>query len=629
MRIVMKISHLICLLLMAGFAHSQKPEYAVLGIPENLKENANAVIREKRVTVEISSRKSISIKTFIAVTVLNEHGLSKINAYENRNVKSIDAILYDAMGFEVKNFKRKDFKEIALSDGAIITDNKRTFLDFTPTQYPFTIVYESEIADSNTAFIPSWYPIEEGLVGIEKYVFQISCPAELGLRYKEYNLDGWEIKKEETANGIVFKTANITALRDESYSPSGSKFLPHVMFGIERFNLEGVEGEARTWENFSAWSYNNLLSGANELSDATKERIKVLVGDEKDPLKKAAIVYKYMQDKTRYVGIQLGIGGWRPMKAKDVDRLGYGDCKALTNYTRCLLEAVGVPAVYAVVFGNENKLDLEQDFVSMQGNHVILAIPNGSDYVWLECTSQKNPFGFLGDFTDDRLALLVKPSGGALVRTSVYKNNTQLSKGSYALDGGGTIKGSVEIRSKGIQYDNRMHLLAKSNDDRKKFYNDYFGINNLQFEKMNVSQDIESVEFMENISLNADRYGEFRGNRLFFAPNAFNRISNVPQRYRTRKNPFEISRPFSDYDEISIAIPQGYVIETKPENTTISDKFGEYKMEYVVVGPQEIAYKRSFALKDGYYKNEEYENFRKFMEQVAKADSSKIVLVKN
>jgi hypothetical protein len=61
----------------------------------------------------------------------------------------------------------------------------------------------------------------------------------------------------------------------------------------------------------------------------------------------------------------------------DVDRLGYGDCKGLTNYTKALLEAVDVPSYNTILYGDSYKKDIESDFVSMQGNHMILAIPYG------------------------------------------------------------------------------------------------------------------------------------------------------------------------------------------------------------------------------------------------------------
>ena len=99
---------------------------------------------------------------------------------------------------------------------------------------------------------------------------------------------------------------------------------------------------------------------------------------------KAKIIYNYVQSKTRYVIIQLGIGSWKPMIVKDVDKLGYGDCKALTNYTRVLLENVGVSSFFTVIYGDSNKRDFDKDFVSIQGNHVILSIPYNNEYKFLK-----------------------------------------------------------------------------------------------------------------------------------------------------------------------------------------------------------------------------------------------------
>src|SRR5690606_29921962 len=246
---------------------------------------------------------------------------------------------------------------------------------------------------------------------------------------------------------------------------------------------------------------------------------------------------------TRYISIQLGIGGWKPMKAADVERLGYGDCTAHTNYTRALLAQAGVESYYSVVYGTQAKRDLTPDFVSMQGNHVILAIPHNNNLHWLECTSQTLPFGFLGDFTDDRLALPIKPSGSQLVRTASYDHsqNLQSLKGSYTIDPAGTVTGSVAITSTGIQYDNKMPLSVKPASALPEFYKNYFSTApNLKVENVKLTDKREIPAFQEELSLKSERYASVTGDRLIFPVNLFNVYQNVPRRYRSRSNPMQI-----------------------------------------------------------------------------------------
>lgn len=626
---------LFVLLLLQQNLFAQDTDFSVLAIPEGLKENADAIIRFDKLQLNIASRKSMSAKKTRVVTVFNENGLSSIDAYEyfdeSTSIKQIEAIIYDQSGQQIKKIKRKDFKEISVSEGSIISDNKRLYLEYTPIQYPFTVAYTSETETSNTAFIPQWYAIEGSYISTEKTEIHITCNPELGFKYKEYNFDGATVNRQQNGNTISYSAGNIPAIKREEYSPAFFKLSPRVMFALEKFHLEGVDGEASAWESFGSWVYNSLLVGTDELPETTVTKIKGIVGSETDPLKKAKLVYEYVQSKTRYISIQLGIGGWKPMPAKDVDRLGYGDCKALTNYTRALLKAVGVESYYTIIYGDSYKRDILEDFVSMQGNHVILGIPHNDGIVWLECTSQIAPFGFQGDFTDDRMALLVKPEKGQLVRTGVYdaKNNLQSSKGVYSISDTGTIAASIIIASKGTQYDNKYFLDGKSKDVRDKFYKSGFStINNLRLKKTDLKNNKDAQEFIEDISLEAEGYCNKSGNKLIFPVNAFNQYSNIPQRYRNRKNPFEILRGFWDIDEISITIPIGFAIESKPEDITIKDKFGEYSVQYITQSAGSVLYKRSLLINPGYYANTDYEAYRLFREKIARNDNAKIVLTK-
>lgn len=628
---------LFILLIISVSSFSQKLEYSVLLIPDSLKTNANAVIRFNQKDIVLSSQKKMKISNKRVVTVFNEMGLNAIGAveyYEKAStINSMDAIVYNSFGKEIKKIKRSDFKDQSASgDGTMFSDNRVIYLDYTPTEYPFTIVYESEKTTSNTAFIPFWLPVEDYFVGVEKKILNVYFSSDLGFRKKEMNFSKFKIEKTiETPSQLSYQVSNIVAQKKEANSPYFLDFFPKVIFGVDRFNLEGVDGVAKNWKEYGKWYYDNLLKGTDELSEETVAKIKTLVGNESDKISKAKIVYQYVQEKVRYVSVQVGIGGFKPMLAKDVDRLGYGDCKALSNYTRALLAAVNVDSYYTELYGSSNKMNIEPDFFSVQGNHVILAIPTENQYVFLECTSQDNPFGFQANFTDDRQVVLIKPEGGEVVKTKNYEDteNKQISKGSYKLDEKGDFSGKINIISEGTQYASKIRVDKMPPNEREAYFKEYWdNINDLKIGNLKINNNKEKISLTIDVELQSTAYGSITGNSMMFPINAFNKYSKIPQRYRTRNNPFEIERGFYDEDEIEIVIPENYSIDAKPTNFDIKDKFGEYKTEIVSVSSTKLVYKRRLLINKGFYDKSEYENYRKFMEQIAKADASKILLTK-
>ena len=604
-------------------------------IPEDLNENANSIIKDEQIGIQIVSKTKMIIKKKRVILVNNELGLRNIDAIEfydkSNKINSIEAIHYDNFGNEIKKYRRKDFSDQSVADGfSIFSDDRLLNLNFTPIQYPFTIVFTSEIETNNTAFIPTWSPVSNFNESVVNSSITIEYPDYLGFKYKEKNIDNNNIIKKVGVNNITFQATNIPAFKREDYSPGLRNISPSVLFGLEQFSLVGVEGVATTWEEFGIWMQQNLLDGLDEISLETQDKIRALVGSETDPIKKAKIVYQYVQNKTRYVSIQLGIGGWKPMPAMDVDRLGYGDCKALTNYTRVLLKAVNVPSYYTVIYGDAQKINFQEDFVSMQGNHIILSLPINDKLYFLECTSQTTPFGFQGNFTDDRYALIVKPTGGEIIKTNTYleKDTAQIINGSYSINESGALSGSLSIKSTGIQYDSKYSLESNSHEERiDRLKAEFRSINNLKIENFTLNNNKETIEFTENISLSAMGYGTVNLNQIIFPFNAFNHNSIIPQRYRNRKFPMEITRGYYDVDSVTIAIPNNYSIEVVPANIEIKEKFGMYSLE-IIKNNNSITYKRSLLIYKGLYEKTDYELYRKFREQIAKIDNSKIIITK-
>lgn len=617
---------------------AQKSEYSSAAIADSLKENANAVVRLDQIDIAILSQRTMNAKNRRVVTVLNEKGLSAIQAHEyydkSTSVRSIEAVVYDAFGKEIKKVKRKDFKDQSVVGGStLFSDSRVTYLDYTPISYPFTVEFSSEVQTSSTAFIPSWMPLKGFYTSIEKAVLNVVYPADLGFKKKELQFSGFNVKKTtDTSTQLSYTASTILAQKQEDYSPVYRDLFPKVMMGLEHFHLEGVDGTATNWTDFGKWYSEKILSGTTDLPEETKVKIKAIVGNEKDPIKKAKLVYDFVQKKSRYVSIQVGIGGWKPMLATDVDRLGYGDCKALTNYTKALLQAVDVPSYNTILYGDSNKTNIESDFVSMQGNHMILSIPNGSQYTWLECTSQDDPFGYQGTFTDDRDVLVVKPEGAEIVRTNIYedKGNTQIEKGTYTIDESGHFSGSILINSEGSQYASKTRIEHLQPTEKEAHYKEYWdNINNLKLGKITLNNNKETIRFTEDVQLSALNYATVSGNKLIFAVDAFNQSAANVKRIRNRKNPFQIQRGYADTDEIEVNLPAGFAIEFLPSNFELKGKFGEYKTEIIKKENNKLLYKRSLFLNKGKYSNKEYDDYRLFMEQIAKNDNAKIILTKN
>ena len=633
---MIKKIQLILFILFINFIFAQKIDYSVSSIPDNLKENANSCIRFQSINIEIKSQKKYLITTQKIITIFNKNGIGNIHAQEYFNnsnrINTIQATIYNSLGVLIKKVKQNEFENQSVADGfSIYTDNRILFLDYTPTEFPFTIVYDSEIESSNTAFIPRWSPIDHFYQSVQKSTFSITYPTDLGFKFKEFNFDNKTINKEESKNKLSYIIENILPEKPEEFSSILKNSLPNVLFGLEKFSLEGVDGFAKNWKDFGLWINTNLLSNTDELSVETQNKIKTLVANETDVFKKAKIIYNYVQNKTRYVSIQMGIGGWKPMLAKDVDRLGYGDCKALSNYTQALLKTVNIPSYYTIVYAGGKKQNIEEDLVSMQGNHVILTLPIDNKLHFLECTSQTIPFDFEGDFTDDRKVLIIKPDGGEIVNTTVYteKNNTQNSKGSCTILNDGSIQCSIEIKSRGIQYNNEYNVESESESELQIHFKQKFSwINNLKLEKPKFINNKNDIEFIELLKFSAEGFGQFSSNLMIVPINVFNRDNSIPQRYRNRKNSFEIERGFTDYDEIEITIPSDFVIDAKPENLVISEKFGQYNFEIIAINEAKLIYKRTLIINKGEWDKKEYENYRIFKEQISKADNSKIVLIK-
>ena len=217
-----------------------------------------------------------------------------------------------------------------------------------------------------------------------------------------------------------WKASYTDIIKNEEYSPSISNFLPNVKIVPIEFKYD-ILGSFKDWISFGNWQY-ELLQGLNELPDNEKNRIQALIKNIDDDKEKIRTLYHYLQDETRYINVTIETGGLKPYSASYVSQNKFGDCKALTNYFKSVLDNIQIPAYYTKVYAGSPILEIDKNFPSQQSNHIILYIPLKDEDIWLDCTSD-GAFNYLGTFTQNRNALVISKDNSRFVKTPNLKTN--------------------------------------------------------------------------------------------------------------------------------------------------------------------------------------------------------------
>jgi hypothetical protein len=297
-----------------------------------------------------------------------------------------------------------------------------------------------------------------------------------------------------------------------------------------------------------------------------------------------------------------------------------------------ILKEAGIKSCYTVVRAGQNANYITEDFPSQQFNHAILFVPLKNDTVWLECTSQTDPAGYMGGFTGNRYALAVNETGGTLVRTPRYgmKENLQVRKINAILDNEATLNIKALTHYCALQQDEINGLINYLSKDKVKEYLheelDFATYNINSFDYKENKSALPSID--ESLDITVSNYATITGKRLFIVPNVMTRSGRKLSSDTARKYDIELGYEYKDVDSIEIELPKGYEPEAMPQDVSVTSKFGKYNSS-VKLKDNKLFYYRSMEKYSGRFPAKDYNDLVKFYETIYKADRSKVVLVKN
>jgi hypothetical protein len=626
---------LLCLLTVTVKATGDD-EYAVGKIPASLIKNANVVKRSELLRFEITEGNKATFYRKVAFTVLNEQG-DRWGSYSEwydklRTIESFDGTLFDATGKKIKSLKKTDIKDVSGSDDASLADDNRVkWHSFFYKVYPYTVEYEIEVRYKGTMFLPTWTPQERPVMGVQSSKLIVISPISNPLHYKMFKYQGSPVITDQKSDKIYsWEVKDILPEEPEYASPEWRRITTSVFMATEKFIIEDYEGSNASWKDFGKFVY-ELKKNRDELPADIKQKVHQLTDGITDRNEKVKKLYEYMQQNTRYISIQLGVGGWQPFDAKYVGTKKYGDCKALSNFMYSLLKEAGIRSVYTVIDADDDDDYLMEDLPSSQFNHVILFVPNEKDTTWLECTSQTKAAGYLGGI-GNRYAVAIDENGGSLVRTPKYgvNENLEIRNTTATLDADGNLEAIIKTKYKAEQQD-RVHAYVNglSKDKLMEFLKENIELATYDVKSFDYKEEKGALPVViETLDLVASNYATVSGKRFFIIPNIITRTHRKIKAVENRKNDIVLDFEFKDIDTSFITIPEGYTQEALPADAKIESKFGKYSASVKLSG-NKITYYRHYEHYSGRFPAKDYAELVRFYEAIYKADRNRVVLVKN
>lgn len=617
--------------------HTSAQEFNIKYIPDSLLNNANVVKRYEEMILEIKSPGKFIWHERHVYTILNEAGDDyadyKSNYDKFTTIDYASAILFDGKGKEIKHVKKKDMPDFADIDGStLMQDDRHIANNFSYRSYPYTVDYEEDKTNDGVLTFPDWHPVASSNMSVQYSKYIIIAPINYEVRYKELNFSMLPVITERgDKKTYLWEIKNIPSQATEVFAPMLNGNLPYLSVAPSDFEAQGYSGNMSSWGNLGKFIY-QLKKGRDVLPEDTKKEVHTLTDNLKDPKEKIKVLYDFLQKNTHYISIQLGIGGLQPFDASYVANNKYGDCKALSNYMVSLLKEAGIGAKYVAIRAPENAERIITDFPDIgQFNHVICCVPLKNDTVWLECTSQSLPAGYLSGFTANRWGLLIDENGGTLVRTPKYnyRDNIQVRNIKASVNVDGNLSGNVETIYKAMQQDDLAYILnTYSNDKATEYLKNTIDLPTYDVQNIRFTQNKSVLPSVTtNMDLTAANYVQVTGKRIFINPNILTRSNDRLDEDENRKYDVELKDERTQIDTVEIQLPPGYTVEAPFHDVNIASEFGKFSASAKITSDK-ITYYRRQEYYSGRFPPGDYTKLVNYYQEVYKSDHSKIVLIK-
>jgi len=638
-------------LAIAGEAPPWMHSLTTISLP-SYDERTDAVLVYSATDVTVQAADKIKTRVRRAYKILRPEGRTYGNVVvpfrpSSQRVTSLHGWSIPAQGkdFEVKE---KDAVEVALpgvEGGELVVDVRAKILRI-PAPDPGNIIGYEYVIEERPLVLQDLWHFQETIPVSESH-YSVQLPPNWG--FKESWLNYPAVKPvQKGSNEWEWVLTDIKGIQKEPEMPPLAAVTGEMVVSFFAAGGPSPQNGYADWRGMGNW-YLNLVGDRVEPSEAIKQQVRMLTASKASPFEKMQAIADFLQHDIRYVGIELGIGGWQPHAAAEVFEHRYGDCKDKATLMRAMLRVLDIESYHIAI--NTKRGWIRPETPAHQGfNHVIVAVrlpegvadskliatlqhPKLGRILFFDPTDQITPFGQIRGDLQANYGLLVAPDGGELVQLPPQSPDTNgiQRTAKFTLEPSGTLKGEVqELRVGDRAWSERWRLRTTATEkDRIKPIESLLAGSLANFRitsasSMNLQHTDQPFGF--KYSFESASYAKNAGSLLLVRPRVLGvKSKDFLETKEARKFPIEFSGPVRDTDSFEITIPTGYVVDDVPVPVAMDYGFASYDSKTEADG-NVIRYNRTFVIKELSVPVSRAEEVRKFYRTIANDERSTVVL---
>jgi len=595
----------------------------------------DVAVLESREVISFGLNKSdskVTVNSQINEVLLNINHRADIRKYEfydNESEIETFSLKYRndrSAAFPVKDEMYKD-KDLFYMDARV----KYMTIDFPVQGYSYN--YEVKKKYKDVKYFTSLYFNDE--FPVIKKEFSITVPDWLTVELKEFNFEGFTIKKTKSIDAANKSTVyryemeNVPAYFDEENAPGKSYLYPHILVIAKSFkNKEQEVTLFNSTADLYKW-YSSLVGLMKDDTNVLKDKVAELTAGAKTDEEKIKSIYYWVQDNIRYIAFEDGIAGFKPDESNNVFNKRYGDCKGMGNLIKQMLTIAGFDARLTWIGTKHIAYDYTTPSLAVDNHMICTLFYKGKKY-FLDGTEKFNSFGEYAERIQNKEVMIENgdqfliekvPSVASEFNKEIFKANLKIIDGK--------LQGTC---SRSFSGERRSQLLSI--------------INSLKSDKKDEALERYLSKSDKNIKVhdikNSDLKNRDQKLTMDYEIAVENRVSDfdddiyVDLEYMNEYKNFELKDRKTDYEfdfktnyesNVSLAIPAGYKVTKIPENVTINENNFVAEVKFSQSG-NEISCKKSFVFKNGVIKANEVDKWNSFVKNLQSTYNQQIILSK-